>query len=82
MPSGRPHAAWPCLRQVDFCVKDMIMAGRESFFHACSGPRIRVWVRVGVCVKLRVRVKIRFGFGLGLGTTWTGTNVFEYIGPQ
>ena len=32
----------------------------EIFFHACSGPRIRVWVGVKVHVRVRVYVRVRF----------------------
>ena len=29
-----------------------------NFFYACSGPRVRIWVRVRVYVRVRVRVKV------------------------
>ena len=30
----------------------------EIVFYACSGPRVRVWVRVRVYVRVRVRVMV------------------------
>ena len=64
-------------------------AASEIFFHARSDPRVRVRVRVRVYVRVRVRVRVRarvrvigLRLGLALGTSWNGTSVDEYLGPE
>ena len=53
-----------------------VCAGFEIFFHACSGPRIRVWVKVRFYIRVRVRVKVRNVLGdsdtnCRVGSCWT-----------
>ena len=50
---------------------------RKLFFHACSGPSVRVWVSVRVYI--RVEFGSGLGFELGLGTSWTGTSVEKIL---